>query len=177
MKLRTGDTVVVISGKDKGKTGTILKIFPVDGKIVVAGLNLRTRHVKKTSQGPGRILRYEASLHASKVMIIDPKTMKRSRIGFKIDEKGNMIRISKVSGEEVAKVRAEKKPKATRVTEVIEEKNTETPKKAAKQPFWKKVGFGAEALADAEVTEGSRMKQDHSIPAQEQHVRAGARGS
>lgn len=186
MKLRTGDTVVIISGKDKGKTGTILTLFPEDVRVVVAGANLRTRHIRKTPQQPGRIIRYEASLHASNVMLIDPKTKKRTRAGFRIDEKGRKVRVSTVSGEEIVKVRAQKakaapaaQPSKAPEREAATQKETvaaPAPVKA-KKPFWKKMGFGAEALADAEVHEGSRMQQDHSIPAQEQHVRAGSRGS
>ena len=86
MKLHTGDTVVVISGKDKGKSGTIMRVLPEKNHVVIGGINMRTRHMKKTQQEPGRILRYEASMNASKVMVVDPKTKKPSRIGYLIKD-------------------------------------------------------------------------------------------
>lgn len=98
MKLHTGDTVVVISGKDKGKTGRILRVLIEKSRIVVAGINMRTRHMKKTQQSPGRKIRYEASLDVSNVMIVDPKTKKRSRIGLR-EEGGKKERFAKKSGE------------------------------------------------------------------------------
>ena len=80
MKLHTGDTVLVISGKDRGKTGSIIRVMPEDNRVIVGGINIRTRHVKKTPQQAGRILKYEAALSASNVMILDPKTGKPARI-------------------------------------------------------------------------------------------------
>lgn len=98
MKLHAGDTIVVISGKDKGKTGRILRVLLGQGRVIVAGINMRTRHMKKTQQSPGRKIRYEASLDVSNVMILDPKTKKRSRIGFR-EEAGKKERFAKKSGE------------------------------------------------------------------------------
>ena len=98
MKLHTGDSVVVIAGKDKGKVARILRILLEQDRVVVAGVNMRTRHIKKTVQGPGRTVRYEASIHRSNVMLVDPKTKKRSRIGFEM--RGNKKeRVAKRSGE------------------------------------------------------------------------------
>ena len=184
MKLHTGDTVLVISGKDRGKTGTVLRTLASEHRVVVGGVNIRTRHVKKTFQQAGRILKYEAAISASNVMILDPKTGKPSRIGYTLDEKGKKIRISKVSGEEVKSVkpRAEKK-KATEGTEVKkgkdakEAKETKTAIPSKKQPFWKRMGFGAQALQEGEVKESTHMQQDHAIPDQQMHVRSGGRGS
>jgi large subunit ribosomal protein L24 len=98
MKLHTGDNVVIITGKDKGKTGRILRLLSTTNRIVVAGINMRTRHIKKTPQAPGRKIRYEASLHASNVMIVDPKGKKGSRIGSRITD-GKKERFAKKSGE------------------------------------------------------------------------------
>jgi large subunit ribosomal protein L24 len=98
MKLHTGDTVVVISGKDKGKVGRILRTLEAKRRVVVAGVNMRTRHMKKTQQAPGRIIRYEAALDVSNIMLVDPKTKKRTRIGVrKID--GKKERFARGSGE------------------------------------------------------------------------------
>ncbi|TSC58717.1 MAG: large subunit ribosomal protein L24 [Candidatus Peregrinibacteria bacterium Greene0416_19] len=177
MKLHTGDTVVVISGKDKGKTGTIMRVLASESRVVVGGANMRTRHVRKTAQQAGRIIRYEASMHVSNVMLLDPKTRKRARIGVKFDEKGKKLRISKKSGEVVVPVKAQKKPKSptsesSSDSSVSSASSESLPKK---QPFWrKKAGPSA---AEGEVTEGSHMQQDHSIPDQQVHVRAGSRGS
>ena len=187
MKLHAGDTVLVITGKDKGKTGSVLRVLESENRVVIGGVNMRTRHVKKTFQQAGRILKYEASLSASNVMILDPKTGKPSRIGYKVDEKGKKIRISKVSGEEVKVVRLKKETKGTKETKEaarlspgqVPEKDSKAVTPAAptkKQPFWKKMGFGAEAAAD-EVKEESHMKQDHTIPSQQLHSRSAGRGT
>ena len=100
MKLHTGDLVVIITGKDKGKTGRILRVLLEKNRVVVAGINMRTRHIKKTAQSAGRVVRYEASLHASNVMAVDPKTKKRTRIGYRFKD-GHKERIAKKSGEEM----------------------------------------------------------------------------
>lgn len=183
MKLHTGDTVVVISGKDKGKTGSILRVLESEHRVVVAGVNMRTRHIKKTFQEAGRILHYEASLAVSKIMLIDPKTKKRSRVGYKIDELGKKTRISKRSGEIVVPVRAA--PQGKKGKEEKEGKEgaagpapaaiAPAPTKPSRQPFWRKKGGPTEK--EGEVKEGSRMQQDHTIPDQQLHVRAGSRGS
>mgnify|MGYP000147355603 CR=1 FL=1 len=98
MKIRTGDTVVVISGKDKGKTGQVIRVLASKDRVVVGSINMRTKHVKATPQREGQILKYEASIHASNVMIMDSKTKKRARIGSKVDEKGKKQRMAKQSG-------------------------------------------------------------------------------
>ena len=191
MKLHTGDTVLVITGKDKGKTGTVLRVLPDENRVIIGGVNIRTRHIKKTFQQAGRILKYEASLSASNVMILDPKTGKPARIGYKVDEKGKKTRISRISGEEVKALKPKKEvKKVTKVTEAAEgtevkkdskdskeskDQSVKTPVK--KQPFWKKMGFGAQATAEGEVKEGSHMQQDHTIPSQQLHSRSAGRGS
>lgn len=187
MKLHTGDTVLVITGKDKGKTGSILRVLDDEHRVVIGGVNMRTRHVKKTFQQAGRILKYEASLSASNVMILDPKTGKPSRIGYRVDEKGKKIRISKVSGEEVkavkpkkeVKKKAEEKVQSRDAKEAKGAKDTAVvPASTKKQPFWKRMGFGSQALEEqAEIKEGSHMQQDHTIPSQQLHSRSAGRGS
>ena len=113
MKIRTGDTVVIISGKDKGKKGKIAKILVEDDKVIVEGINLIKRHMRPTPKNPqGGILEREAAIHACKVMPIDPKTGKGTRVSFKIGEKDQKVRVAK-SGEELAsavsgKAKAEK---------------------------------------------------------------------
>ena len=102
MNFKTGDKVVVIAGKDKGKEGKITKVLRNENKIVIEGVNVVKKHVKPNGQNAGSIVELEAPINASNVMIIDPKTKKPSRIGYTIDEKSNKkIRISKKSNEKI----------------------------------------------------------------------------
>ena len=97
--MKIGDTVVVIAGKDRNKTGKIIKILK-NNKVVVEGVNMVTKHVKPSAQNEnGGIIKVEAPIHASNVMILDPKTKKRTRIAHEIDEKGKKHRISVKSKE------------------------------------------------------------------------------
>ena len=99
MQFKTGDKVVVIAGKDKGKEGLIKKILKADNKVVVEGINVAKKHVKPNGQSAGSIEEIELPIQASNVMIVDPKTKKRTRIGHTVDKKGKKIRISKKSNE------------------------------------------------------------------------------
>lgn len=98
MKLKVNDEVLVIAGKDRGKKGKILRVFTKRTRVVVEKVNMRTRHIKKTASRPGEIIHYEAPLHASNVMLMDPKTNVPTRVGYKL-ENGKKVRIAKVSGE------------------------------------------------------------------------------
>jgi large subunit ribosomal protein L24 len=101
-RLKTGDLVVVISGKNKGKQGKIARILADYDRVVVEGVNLIKRHLKPTAKNPqGGILEKEAPLHASKVMPVDPKTGKPTRVRFGTDAKGNKTRIAVKSGDEL----------------------------------------------------------------------------
>ncbi len=100
MRIRKGDTVQVINGKEKGKTGEVLKTLPLKNRVIVEGINLRTRHVKPTQDGEtGRIVTEEASLHASNVMIYSKEKKVASRIELVIDKQGNKKRRLKKTGE------------------------------------------------------------------------------
>lgn len=99
MKLKTGDKVVVIAGKDKGKEGLIKQILVSSNKVVVEGVNIVKKHVKPNGQTAGSITEMEAPIHASNVMIVDPKTKKPTRIGHTTDKKGKKVRITKKSNE------------------------------------------------------------------------------
>ena len=100
MNFKVGDKVVVIAGKDKGKEGKIIKTLKNDNKVVVEGINMVTKHVKPSAQNDnGGIIKVEAPIHASNVMILDPKTKKRTRIAHEIDENGKKHRISVKSKE------------------------------------------------------------------------------
>ena len=169
MKIRNGDTVIVITGKDKGKTGTVLRILPDANRVVVADINMRTRHVKATAQSAGQKITYEASLDASNVMLVDPKTKKPTRIGLRFENK-KKVRFAKSSGETLpnknATTTVKKKSKAIDAV-------TEKPKK---EGFWKK----SKAIEDpAAVKEPTHMQENHSIPAQieRKSTRSHTRGS
>lgn len=101
MKFKLNDEVVIIAGKDKNKTGKIMKILRKQNKVVVEKVNLRTKHIKKTAERPGEKVQYEAPLDASNVMLVDPKTKKRTRIGYTVTKKGKKQRIAKLSKENV----------------------------------------------------------------------------
>jgi len=97
MHFKTGDKVVVISGKDKGKEGKIIKVLRNENRVVVEGVNIVKKHVKGNEQQAGSINEVEAAIHASNVMIIDPKTNKPTRIGHSINKDGKKIRVTKKS--------------------------------------------------------------------------------
>ena len=100
-RIKKGDSVVVLSGKDKGRTGTVAKVMPKDGKVVVDGINVAARHRKATQANPqGGIERREAPLHASKVAIEDPKTGKPTRVRFEVQD-GKKVRVAVKSGEKI----------------------------------------------------------------------------
>ena len=99
MNFKVGDKVVVISGANKGKEGKITKIL--EDKVIVEGVNIVKKHRKANGQESGGILEVEAPIHASNVMMIDPKTKKRTRIGHTTDKNNKKIRISKKSNEKL----------------------------------------------------------------------------
>ena len=99
MNFKTGDKVVVIAGKDKGKEGKIINVLRKENRVVVEGVNIRKKHLKPNGQKEGSIVDREAPIHASNVMLIDPKTNKPTRIGHTVDKKGKKIRIARKSNE------------------------------------------------------------------------------
>lgn len=95
MKIKKGDTVKVLSGNDKGKTGEVLEVIPKTQKIVVKGINIRKKHIKPRKQGEeGGIIPTECAIHSSKVNVVCPKCGKATKIGYKI-EKDEKVRICK----------------------------------------------------------------------------------
>ena len=94
MKLKVGDKVKVISGSDKGKEGKIIKTLRVEDKVIVEGVHIVKKHQKGNGQETGGILEVEAPIHASNVMIIDPKTKKGTRIGHTMDKNNKKVRVS-----------------------------------------------------------------------------------
>lgn len=97
MKIHKDDTVIVTTGKDKGKKGKVLKAYPLENKIVVEKVNVITKHLKRRGETAGQILKYEAPIDASNVMVLCPDTGKPSRVGYRI-ENGKKVRIVKKSG-------------------------------------------------------------------------------
>lgn len=101
-KIKKGDSVVVRSGKDKGRTGTVLQVMPKDGKVVVAGVNVAARHRKPTQANPqGGIDRREAPMAISKIGLADPKTGKATRVRFETSKDGKKVRVAVKSGEKI----------------------------------------------------------------------------
>lgn len=101
-KIKKGDTVVVLSGKDKGKTGEVTQSMPKDGKLIVAGVNIITRHKKPSQTDPqGGLERKEAPMHASKVALADPKSGKPTRVRFETKD-GKKVRVAVKSGETIS---------------------------------------------------------------------------
>jgi len=99
MHVKTDDTVIVISGRDKGKTGKVLAVSPKEGKVIVEGCNIVSKHVKPRKAGqPGGIIKAESAVYASKVMLVDPDSGKRTRVGYKLLDDGSKERIAKRSG-------------------------------------------------------------------------------
>lgn len=98
-RIKKGDTVVVLSGKDKGRTGEVTKAMPKDGKVVVSGVNVAVRHKKPSQTDPqGGLQRSEAPLHISKVALADPKDGKPTRVRFE-ERDGKKVRVAVKSGE------------------------------------------------------------------------------
>ena len=97
-KLKKGDQVVVLAGRDKGKTGEILKVMPSAGKALVAGVNMVTRHTKQTQSSPGGRIPKEAAIAISNIAMQDPKDGSATRVGFRMED-GKKVRFAKKSGE------------------------------------------------------------------------------
>lgn len=101
MKIKKGDQVIVITGRDKNKTGEVIKSMPKDNKIVVQGINMVKRHTKPTQESAGGIISKEMPIHVSNVALIDPKSGKATRIGMKVEKDGTKVRVAKRSGEAI----------------------------------------------------------------------------
>ena len=101
LKIRKGDRVVVLTGKDKGKQGNVLKVFPSDNRALVQGVNVARRHQRQTAAQQGGIIAEELPIHISNLAHIDPKDGKPTRIGYKFLSDGKRVRVAKRSGEEI----------------------------------------------------------------------------
>ena len=104
MKIRTDDEVIVISGKDKGKTGKVLRVDRKAGQVFVEGLNMIKRHQRANPANPNAqvgVIEREAGIHVSNVAIVDPKDHKPTRVGIRRDDNGRRMRVTKRSGSEL----------------------------------------------------------------------------
>ena len=99
LKIKKGDQVVVLTGRDKGKKGEVVRAIPTENRVVVSGINVVKKHTKPTQFAAGGIEDKELSIHASNVALIDPKKGSATRIGFKVGKDGNKTRVAKKSGE------------------------------------------------------------------------------
>jgi large subunit ribosomal protein L24 len=98
LKVKKGDTVIVLTGKSKGTKGEVTTINRETGRVTVAGANLVKRHTKPTQTNPGGIVSQEASIHISNVALLDPKSGKPTKVGYKIDKDGTKTRVARKSG-------------------------------------------------------------------------------
>lgn len=101
-RIRKGDTVVVIAGADKGRRGEVLRVFPVAERAIVQGVKVATKHTKPKGMGqPGGIVEEEAAIHLSNLMLIDPKSEKPTKVGFRVldDGRKTKVRVAKATGE------------------------------------------------------------------------------
>ena len=101
MKIKKGDKVIVLTGKDKGAKGEVIKAIPSEARVIVQGVNMVTRHNKPTQMSAGGIEKKEKSIHVSNVALVDPKNGKATRVGYKALKDGKKMRVAKKSGETV----------------------------------------------------------------------------
>ncbi len=99
VKIKRGDDVVVRTGKDKGKTGSVLRVLRANDRVIVEGVNMIKRHTKPTQSQPGGIVEREAAIHISNVALADPKDGTATRVGYRVLEDGRKVRFAKRSGE------------------------------------------------------------------------------
>jgi len=101
LKIKRGDTVVVTSGKEKGKRGEVEQVLPQENRVVVGGVNIRTRHAQPTQNNQQGLYTFAAPIHVSNVMIVDPDSGEPTRIGYRFTDSGEKVRVSKKSGKDI----------------------------------------------------------------------------
>lgn len=99
LKIKKNDKVIVLTGKDKGRTGDVIKVFPTENRVLVSGVNVATRHEGPTQRDPGGLKKVESPIHVSNVALVDPKDGKATRAGYKTLKDGKKARISRRTGE------------------------------------------------------------------------------
>ena len=105
LKIRKGDSVVVISGRDKGRRGEVLRVFPAEGRLIVQGVHVARRHTKQSLGNPGGIVDKELTIHVSNVAHIDPQSGRPTRVGSKRLDDGRKVRVARRSGEMIPEPR------------------------------------------------------------------------
>jgi large subunit ribosomal protein L24 len=100
-KIRKGDKVVVLTGRDKGRSGEVMEVRPTEGRALVRGINMVKRHQRQTAQQEGGIISKEGTIHLSNLAVADPKSGKPTRVGFKVMTDGKRVRVAKRSGVEI----------------------------------------------------------------------------
>ena len=101
LKIKRGDTVVVTSGKEKGKRGEVERVLPRENRVVVSGVNVRTRHAQPTQNNQQGLYTFAAPIHVSNVMLIDPNSGEPTRVGHRFTDSGEKLRVARVSGEDI----------------------------------------------------------------------------
>jgi large subunit ribosomal protein L24 len=101
LKIRKGDRVKVVTGRSKGKVGDVLRVLPEENRVVVSGVNVIKRHTKPSRAESGGIIEREAAIHVSNVALLDPKSDKPTKVGFKFLEDGRKVRFARASGETI----------------------------------------------------------------------------
>lgn len=101
LKIKKGDEVVVLTGKNKGAKGEVLRVIPADSRVVVQGVNVVKKHRKPSQMGPGGIEEIERPIHVSNVALADPKSGEATRVGYKVLKDGKKVRVAKKSGETI----------------------------------------------------------------------------
>ena len=99
MKIKKGDKVIVITGKDKGKTGEVTKAMPKENKVIVSGINMVKLHQKPSQENAGGVVSKEMPIHVSNVALVDPKSGKATRVAVRVEEGGRKVRVAKRSGD------------------------------------------------------------------------------
>ena len=101
LKIRKGDTVQVTSGKEKGERGEVREVLPREGRVVVSGINVRTRHARPTQNNQQGLYTFEAPIHVSNVMLVDPNSGEPTKVGYRFTDSGEKVRVAKRSGEDI----------------------------------------------------------------------------
>jgi large subunit ribosomal protein L24 len=101
LKIRRGDTVVVISGKEKDRRGEVKQVLPRENRVVVEGINVRTRHARPTQNNQQGLFTFEAPIHVSNLMLVDPNSGEPTRVGYRLTDSGEKVRVAKASGKDI----------------------------------------------------------------------------
>ena len=101
LKIKRGDTVVVISGKEKGKRGEVERVLPREDRVVVGGVNVRTRHARPTQNNQQGLYTFEAPIHVSNVMLVDPNSGEPTRVASRFADSGEKFRVARKSGKDI----------------------------------------------------------------------------